>query len=52
MPLDWRSWKNTWTFCLAAGINVEGINSEVATAGWEFRIFAKGTRETGRKNLS
>ena len=28
--------------CLTAGINVEGINAEVATGQWEFQIFAKG----------
>ncbi len=29
--------------CLAAGINHEGINSEVAKGQWEFQIFAKGS---------
>ncbi|HVY73535.1 MAG TPA: glutamine synthetase beta-grasp domain-containing protein [Puia sp.] len=33
--------------CLEAGINVEGINSEVATGQWEFQIFAKGAKEAG-----
>jgi glutamine synthetase len=33
--------------CLEAGINVEGINSEVATGQWEFQIFAKGARAAG-----
>src|SRR6478735_9016342 len=33
--------------CLDAGINVEGINSEVATGQWEFQIFAKGAKEAG-----
>ena len=28
--------------CLAAGLNVEGINSEVMMGQWEFQIFAKG----------
>lgn len=28
--------------CLDAGLNVEGINAEVATGQWEFQIFAKG----------
>ncbi|MEX1241559.1 MAG: glutamine synthetase beta-grasp domain-containing protein [Cyclobacteriaceae bacterium] len=34
-------------YCLAAGINVEGINSEVATGQWEFQIFAKGAKAAG-----
>jgi glutamine synthetase len=33
--------------CLEAGINVEGINAEVATGQWEFQIFAKGAKEAG-----
>ncbi len=33
--------------CLDAGINVEGINAEVATGQWEFQIFAKGAKEAG-----
>ncbi len=33
--------------CLEAGINVEGINSEVATGQWEFQIFAKGAKAAG-----
>ncbi|HEV8511674.1 MAG TPA: glutamine synthetase beta-grasp domain-containing protein, partial [Cyclobacteriaceae bacterium] len=33
--------------CLEAGINVEGINSEVATGQWEFQVFAKGAKEAG-----
>jgi glutamine synthetase len=33
--------------CLEAGLNVEGINSEVATGQWEFQIFAKGAKEAG-----
>jgi glutamine synthetase len=33
--------------CLDAGINVEGINSEVATGQWEFQIFAKGAKSAG-----
>jgi len=33
--------------CLDAGLNVEGINSEVATGQWEFQIFAKGAKEAG-----
>lgn len=30
--------------CLAAGINHEGINAEVAKGQWEFQIFAKGSK--------
>lgn len=30
--------------CLAAGINHEGINAEVAKGQWEFQIFDKGSR--------
>ncbi len=33
--------------CLEAGINVEGINAEVATGQWEFQIFAKGAKQAG-----
>jgi glutamine synthetase len=33
--------------CLEAGINVEGINSEVATGQWEFQVFAKGAKAAG-----
>ena len=33
--------------CLAAGLNVEGINAEVATGQWEFQIFAKGAKAAG-----
>lgn len=33
--------------CLDAGLNVEGINAEVATGQWEFQIFAKGARAAG-----
>lgn len=33
--------------CLDAGLNVEGINAEVAAGQWEFQIFAKGAREAG-----
>ena len=29
--------------CLAAGINHDGINAEVAKGQWEFQIFAKGS---------
>jgi glutamine synthetase len=34
-------------FCIEAGINVEGINSEVATGQWEFQIFSKGAKAAG-----
>ncbi|HTX20614.1 MAG TPA: glutamine synthetase beta-grasp domain-containing protein [Candidatus Aquilonibacter sp.] len=30
--------------CLDCGINIEGINSEVAKGQWEFQIFGKGSR--------
>ena len=30
--------------CLAAGIELEGINAEVAKGQWEFQIFGKGSR--------
>jgi glutamine synthetase len=33
--------------CIEAGINVEGINAEVAAGQWEFQIFAKGAKEAG-----
>lgn len=33
--------------CLAAGLNVEGINAEVAPGQWEFQLFAKGAKEAG-----
>lgn len=33
--------------CLEAGLNVEGINSEVAAGQWEFQIFAKGAKQAG-----
>jgi len=31
--------------CLEAGLNLEGINAEVAVGQWEYQIFAKGARE-------
>ena len=34
-------------YCIEAGINVEGINAEVAPGQWEFQIFAKGAKEAG-----
>lgn len=48
--------KNTWgrdlveehaDLCLAAGINFEGINQEVAAGQWEFQLFAKGAKKAG-----
>ena len=33
--------------CLEAGLNVEGINAEVAAGQWEFQIFAKGADSAG-----
>ena len=33
--------------CLEAGINVEGINAEVASGQWEYQCFAKGAKLAG-----
>lgn len=33
--------------CLEAGLNVEGINGEVAAGQWEFQVFAKGAAKAG-----
>ena len=33
--------------CLEAGINLEGINAEVAAGQWEFQVFAKGAKRAG-----
>ena len=33
--------------CIEAGINVEGINAEVAAGQWEFQVFAKGAKRAG-----
>ncbi|HBL76558.1 MAG: glutamine synthetase [Bacteroidetes bacterium GWF2_42_66] len=33
--------------CLEAGLNIEGINAEVACGQWEYQIFAKGARSAG-----
>ncbi len=33
--------------CLEAGINLEGINAEVAAGQWEFQVFAKGAKKAG-----
>ena len=34
-------------YCLQAGLNVEGINAEVAAGQWEFQIFSKGAKDAG-----
>jgi glutamine synthetase len=33
--------------CIDAGLNIEGINAEVAAGQWEFQMFAKGAQEAG-----
>jgi glutamine synthetase len=33
--------------CLEAGVNVEGINAEVASGQWEFQVFGKGAKQAG-----
>lgn len=33
--------------CIDAGLNIEGINAEVAAGQWEFQIFAKGAKAAG-----
>jgi|TARA_B110000503_G_scaffold143351_1_gene244254 glutamine synthetase len=33
--------------CIEAGINIEGINAEVAAGQWEFQCFAKGAKQAG-----
>lgn len=33
--------------CIQAGINIEGINAEVAAGQWEFQVFAKGAARAG-----
>ena len=33
--------------CLEAGLNVEGINAEVAAGQWEYQVFAKGAAAAG-----
>jgi glutamine synthetase len=37
--------------CLAAGINHEGINAEVAKGQWEFQIFGKGSKKGRRRDV-
>ncbi|MEA5257230.1 glutamine synthetase beta-grasp domain-containing protein [Arcicella aquatica] len=34
-------------YCLQAGLNVEGINAEVAAGQWEFQCFSKGAKQAG-----
>jgi len=33
--------------CIAAGLNFEGINQEVASGQWEFQLFAEGAKKAG-----
>lgn len=33
--------------CIDAGLNIEGINAEVAPGQWEFQIFCKGAQNAG-----
>jgi len=33
--------------CIAAGLNFEGINQEVAAGQWEFQLFAKSAKQAG-----
>lgn len=33
--------------CLEAGLNVEGINAEVAAGQWEYQVFSKGAKQAG-----
>ena len=33
--------------CIEAGLNIEGINAEVAAGQWEYQIFAKGAKRAG-----
>ncbi len=33
--------------CIEAGLNIEGINAEVAAGQWEYQIFAKGAFSAG-----
>ena len=34
-------------YCIDAGLNIEGINAEVAIGQWEFQVFAKGAKQAG-----
>ncbi len=33
--------------CIEAGLNIEGVNAEVALGQWEFQIFSKGAKKAG-----
>ena len=33
--------------CIETGINIEGINAEVAAGQWEYQTFAKGAKQAG-----
>jgi len=33
--------------CIAANINIEGVNAEVMKGQWEYQIFSKGAKEAG-----
>ena len=33
--------------CIAADINIEGVNAEVMKGQWEYQVFAKGAKEAG-----
>ncbi len=33
--------------CIAAGLNFEGINQEVASGQWEYQLFAQGAKKAG-----
>ncbi len=33
--------------CIAASLNIEGINGEVMKGQWEYQIFAKGAKDAG-----
>jgi glutamine synthetase len=33
--------------CIAADVNIEGINAEVMKGQWEYQVFAKGAKEAG-----
>ena len=46
-PTDAKCVEEHLDLCLEAGINVEGINAEVAAGQWEFQVFAKGAKRAG-----
>jgi glutamine synthetase len=33
--------------CIQTGLNIEGVNAEVATGQWEYQIFAEGAKAAG-----